>query len=275
MSMKAWVEIQAIHSDAASSACNGLGGADGLTATFGAKDIPLGWGSNAGKGYAEAKFGFVDGDPVSFDGSVGMDGSFTAGGFTFEDPKIVLGAGPDTMYAGFALRAAFNGKEVAARALLAKYAVRDRSKSLTPRLMVCCTNVAPSVEGHKLTGGSLYAEAWFPLNELIGIPTTCLLNLRAGVGGGFMFWIPDAGSKVIGMQQFMGLSGEVLCAIGVEGSLTLTGGGSGNMISMTGIGEVSAEIGVCPLCKDFSKSIQSTATFNLNTGEIKSTGFDF
>lgn len=286
MSLKAWMEVKAMHSDSPPSGGNPLGGSDGLTVELGAKDVPIHWGIVDGKAYASVKFGFdMDAHPLSFDGCVGLDGGFNTGGFQFIDPKVVVGAGPSTLYGGLALRAAFNGKEVAARILLGSISGLTPLQIIDPKAADVLQSVAsqgqPDLLAGPLLGGSLYAEAWYPLNELIGIPTTSLINLRAGLGGGFMCWKPlNTSGIIVGTQQFMGLSGEVLCMIEVGGSLTITGAGilgsSGDtVIGMKGIGEVHAEIGVCPFCEDFSKSISATATFNLSTGKITNTGFDF
>jgi hypothetical protein len=126
-----------------------------------------------------------------------------------------------------------------------------------------------------LTGAYMFGEGWFPLNEVFGIPSTCLLTLRAGAGQGGFFFVDGTGRPQVGAKYTYGVSGEILCLVEVQGEIRLVGVIPGLTFSelaninlsevpklprltLRGVGEVSGEIGVCPFCKDFSKEVGIT-----------------
>ncbi len=291
MTMHAFMHVKSIRSDSPAAVCAFGPGAEGLECTVGADNVPLGWAGlgAAPKGYATLKLSFADGGlPMGFDGALGIKGTFGAGGMNFTDPKVIVGASPNQIYAGFALRAEFQGKEVAAKALLGRICeigtltqINDGAGTLMTKLV---NDVKPPTElpTAPYTGGSLYAEGWMPLNELIGIPTTCMLNLRAGAGVGMSVFKPSGSSSIlIGSQQFLGLTGQVLCTITVKGSLELNFGAyvplsapGSSVLKLTGVGNVSAKVGISPLDYTFSKSLGVKGDYNMGTG-AKSFSVDF
>jgi hypothetical protein len=292
MTMQAFMQVKSIRSDSPAAVCAFGPGAEGLECTVGADNVPLGWAGlgAAPKGYATLKLSFADGGlPMGFDGALGIKGTFGAGGMNFTDPKVIVGASPNQIYAGFALRAEFQGKEVAAKALLGRICEIGTLSQVNEgqgKLLVSLINQKlPGSDPYAMapyTGGSLYAEGWMPLNELIGIPTTCMLNLRAGVGAGLSVFVPNATSNVLlGTQQLLGLSGQVLCTITVKGTLEMNGAGLINLnapgdsiLSLSGLGNVSAKVGISPLDYTFSKNLGINGTYNMGTGD-KSFSVDF
>jgi hypothetical protein len=113
---------------------------------------------------------------------------------------------------------------------------------------------------YPFTGFYAYGEAWYPLNEIIGIPSSCLFNLRGGVGMGVFV---DVTGPVFGGQIHYGLSGEVLCLLEVQGEIDLVGIKQGNDYTFQGTGKVSGELGICPFCVDWSKSLSLTVWVHL------------
>src|SRR5215510_770599 len=65
-----------------------------------------------------------------------------------------------------------------------------------------------------------YGEAWYPVNELLGVPSSCFFNVRGGAGVGVFV---DFNGPVFGGQVHYGLSGEVLCLLEVQGEIDLVG----------------------------------------------------
>ncbi len=289
MNMQAYVIAKALHSDSPEALCALGPGVDGLEVTVGADNVPLNWaGASNAKGFAQVKVAFADdGLPQSFDGALGMNGSFTTSGLQVIDPKIVLGAGTNQVYAGFALRAAFNGKEVAAQALLGRICNTAPLALVNPTAGNQLTTVMsdPAAQavhaGAPYTGASVYVEGWMPLNELIGIPTTCMLNLRAGAGLGLTCFVPTntltqetIPAVGLGTQQMLGLSGQVLCVVTVKGTMTMNGAAfldfnnlGATKMHLDGNGTVSGTIGVSPLSKTISKGIGVSGTLDLDTGD--------
>jgi len=105
------------------------------------------------------------------------------------------------------------------------------------------------------TGMYGYGEFWIPIPTLIGIPSTCLFNLSAGVGAGAGFFLE--GPTVFG-KMFLGVSGDVLCIVSITGEISLVGVARPSGLSMAGEGRFKAAIGWCPLCIKFDKMIRLT-----------------
>ncbi len=102
------------------------------------------------------------------------------------------------------------------------------------------------------TGAYGYGEAWLPLNEIIGIKSTCFFTVSAGVGAGAGFFIE--GPTFFG-KMFFGLHGEVLCIVSITGEVELYGLVNPKGLTLKGVGTVAGEIGWCPICIAFKRSI--------------------
>ena len=105
------------------------------------------------------------------------------------------------------------------------------------------------------TGLYGYGEFWVPIPTLIGIPSTCLFNLSAGVGFGAGLFLE--GPTVFG-KMFLGVSGDVLCIISLTGEIILVGKASPAGLALAGEARFKGEIGYCPLCIKFNKMIRMT-----------------
>jgi hypothetical protein len=101
------------------------------------------------------------------------------------------------------------------------------------------------------TGFYGYGEFWIPINQLIGIPSTCLFNLSAGVGAGAGVFAE--GPTVFG-KMFLGVSGDLLCIVSITGEISLVGVAKPSGLSLAGEGRFQAEIGFCPICLKFDKT---------------------
>lgn len=112
--------------------------------------------------------------------------------------------------------------------------------------------VAAAIGKPPFTGMYGYGEFWIPIPTLIGIPSTCLFNLSAGVGAGAGFFIE--GPTVFG-KMFLGVSGDVLCIISITGEISLVGVARPSGLSLAGKGRFKAELGWCPLCLKVEKTI--------------------
>jgi hypothetical protein len=140
--------------------------------------------------------------------------------------------------------------------------------------------------GSPITGVYFYGEAWIPVNEVFGIPSTCLFTVRAGAGAGFFAFVSDSKDSFIGCKQMFGVEGRLLCIFGISGKMSIIGavasGGApptgasadnglykqadnpvpppGTAFILRGDGEFAAELGICPFCVELSKSISLTWT---------------
>jgi hypothetical protein len=103
------------------------------------------------------------------------------------------------------------------------------------------------------TGAYVYGEVHIALNQLIGIPSTCLFNLSVGAGTGIGYF--TEGPTWIG-KMYLSVEGEVLCIVSVTGEISLVGVKNPQGLNLVGKGRLTAELGYCPLCI----SIEKTAT---------------
>ena len=104
------------------------------------------------------------------------------------------------------------------------------------------------------TGAYAYGEAHIPLNQILGIPSSCLLNLTAGAGQGYGLFAE--GPTAIG-KIFYALHGEVLCILSVTGEVSLVGAVNVGQLKPTLVGQgvLKGELGYCPLCVSIEKTL--------------------
>jgi hypothetical protein len=249
MEFKAYLQIKELQSDGKSS-CSVPGG-KATEVTVGAQDVAVKWISPDLKANISGKFSF---ETPSFE-VLGMGGAFElTGPLTFASFQITeLGAtmafGASENYLGAKARLKFNQYELAGAVFF------GRTCTLEPLIMVD-KDVADVLPPPVLTGAYVYAEGWFPLNEALGIPSSCFFNVRVGIGAGAFFFLagPDE-IPTFGGKMLLGVSGEVLCLISLKGDVVLIGLKSGDELVFKGRGDLSAQIGFCPFCLNFSKSI--------------------
>jgi hypothetical protein len=99
----------------------------------------------------------------------------------------------------------------------------------------------------------VYVEVWIPVSEaLLGIPATCFFEISAGVGAGAGYFIE--GPTYVG-KMLLGAHGEVLCIVSVGGEIKLVGVKNADGLRLKGTGKLTGEIGWCPFCISFSKSV--------------------
>lgn len=103
------------------------------------------------------------------------------------------------------------------------------------------------------TGFYGYGEFWIPLQTLLGIPPSCMLNLSVGVGRGYgAFW---EGPTAFAKMAIQG-NGRVLCVADVTAQVSLAGLIRPTGIAFSGEGAAKGKVGLCPLCKKFDKQFR-------------------
>lgn len=109
-------------------------------------------------------------------------------------------------------------------------------------------------------GAAVYAEGSMSLMPIIGIPPSCLLDLRVGGGQG-VFIFKQGSQLVAGIKQSMSVRGEILCLVDVTGQLAYVVAGSANLdgsnLQAAGFGRatVRGEVGYDPFSWDFEKNL--------------------
>jgi len=268
MEFKAYLQIKQLTSD-------NTGGCipPGETANeilIGAEDVPLKWISPGLSGNVGVKFTVMGGEPIGLGGSFDM----TGGPLTFEAFEI------RDMAAAVAF-GAIHGDPTAAENYLAANldlqmggyglaggAFFGRTCTLDPILLID-PEVASVLGTPPFTGAYVYGEARLPVNELIGIPSSCLLQVNIGAGAGAFFFLegPTFGGKLVGE-----VSGEALCLVSISGRMSLVGVKEGleltSPMRFSGNGTLKGKVGVCPFCVKFKESVG--IRFSVSQGQISS-----
>lgn len=115
-------------------------------------------------------------------------------------------------------------------------------------------------------GAMIYAEGNMSLMPILGIPPSCLLDLRA-IGGSGYFAFFGSGQAVAGLKMVRGIQGEVLCIADVTGSASAVLAASGNPgisggsptfdgIAGSAAATLSGEVGIGYFSYDFEKTIR-------------------
>jgi hypothetical protein len=200
--VKSNIEAEAKFAFAASGALDGLSGRIGLTHP--------GSGANLGilkLKQAELGFGFGGGDGYIYGKGAAKSKTFDVEGALFFgrtcQPEQVLGR-VDPMVADLLSDDLFD--EVMGRA------------------------GAPPVNASNLPVYGFYGFGYgaISLNALIGIPPTCMLNLKAGAGMGMFYFFRETGASpayytAVGLRQDFGISGEVLCVADINARISMIG----------------------------------------------------
>lgn len=243
--------------------------------TIGANRVPLEWISPGLSASVGVKFTLLGSEPMGVGGFFDM----TGGPLTFEAFKI------NDMNAALAFGAKHGDPTKAENYLAASTGISigewdlsgglffGRTCTLDPILLID-SEVASVLGSPPFTGAYVYGEAHLPLNELLGIPSSCMLVLKYGVGAGVFVFAegPTFGGKFTGE-----ISGEALCVLSISGRMSLIGLKQGlsleSPMRFKGIGTVKGKAGTCPFCVKFKKSIG--VTFEVSGGDISSPSIDY
>lgn len=261
MTFNAFIQIKELDSENTPAGCLPKGGL-ATEVIVGAKDVSLEWAYKGLRLNIQSKFVFNGGigdpgnDPNQEAGKLfGMGGGIElAGELKFSKQFIIKELGCAIAFGAvenyFSAEAAMEfGKGYKAKGGM----MFGRTCTLDPFFW---DKEVQSVLGEPpFTGAYAYAEAWVPLNDLFGIKSTCFFTVSAGVGAGAGFFVE--GPTFIG-KMFFGVSGQVLCLVNITGEITLVGVVSPGSLKLKGTGHVEGDIGYCPICIPFDKTIGLT-----------------
>lgn len=249
MKANVYLFIRELNSENTGSDCLPASG-KATEVTMGAKDVSVEWLFPDTSINLNAKFSFTneEGEGLKLRGFGG--GMMIVGEISFGESIVIHQLGASVMF----------GLDEAYISAAAKLEVQGfaggggiffgRACSLDP--FFWDDTVAAAIGKPPFTGMYGYGEFWIPIPTLIGIPSTCLFNLSAGVGAGAGFFIE--GPTVFG-KMFLGVSGDVLCIISITGEISLVGVARPSGLSLAGKGRFKAELGWCPLCLKVEKTI--------------------
>jgi len=247
MELDAFLEIKELNSDGSGNGCGDIN-APFTEVTLGADKVPLNWISSGLTADVEAKFTFdgVVPFPIDLGGQMALNGDVNFQTFDLHDLAVAMAFGATENYIALKGGVRFNGFDFSGAAFFGRTCTLDPLKLIDP-------DVASVLGNPPFTGGYVYAQGWLPVSQLVtGIPATCLFEISAGVGAGAFYF---AEGPTFGGKMFLGVSGQLLCIVSIEGDVTLIGVDHGGNVQFLGKGHFEASLGPCPFCISVSKDV--------------------
>ncbi len=248
MEFNAYFQIKELDSDGTPAACLPTSGR-ATEVTLGATDVDVKWISDGLRANVDGKFTF---DPslspprlINLGGGIELTGELNFETFKIKYLGASMGFGLLENYFSCAARVAINKYEGMGGIFF------GRTCTLDP--FFWDKDVQSILGTPPFTGAYAYVEVWIPVSEaLLGIPATCFFQISAGVGAGAGYFLE--GPTYVG-KMLLGASGEVLCIVSVSGEIKLVGVKNADGLRLKGSGKLRGEIGWCPFCVSFSKSV--------------------
>ncbi|MFT5409409.1 MAG: hypothetical protein ACI9NC_002132, partial [Verrucomicrobiales bacterium] len=227
---------------------------------IGAIDVPFDWISDGLRCNLGVKVSLKD-----FDGDVGPDPPFpvgvsgclelTGGEIDFQSFKITefgvaMAIGIDEAYIAAKAGVEFSGYEMAAGIFF--------GRTCTPEpISFCDPDVAALLTpGTTFSGVCIYGEVWLPISQIVlGIPPSCLFRVSAGVGAGTFVFLEG---PTFGGSMLLGVSGEAICLVSIEGSIKMTGVLQDGKLKASGSGKFEACVGVAFIEICFNATVKMT-----------------
>ncbi|WP_193214471.1 hypothetical protein [Luteolibacter marinus] len=252
MTLHAYFEMNCYDSESDVGGCVGPGQV-AVEVKVGALDVPLDWISPDVRADLEVKFTMQTAPTVK---PLGVGGSLvmTSGEVDFQSLKITgfgaaVGVGLQECYLAATARVVVSSYEAAGGIFF------GRTCTIDPLMMVD-PEVGDLLGTPPFTGAYVYGEVWIPISEvLLGIPSSCLFRISAGVGAGAFYFVegPTFGGKML-----LGVSGEALCVVSIRGELSMIGVMNGGSLRFKGKGTLTGKAGWCPFCLKFKESASVT-----------------
>jgi hypothetical protein len=264
MSLAAYLEIFVFRSgeNFPASACLSPGQV-ALEATIGAQGVPLDWISPDLNADLAVKLSFTKDAADAAYFPTGIAGNFVANGeldfesFLITELKGGVAIGTRDSYLALATQMKFSDYAVGGAIFF------GTTCDIAPLRMVD-KDVADLIGQPPFSGAYVYGEVWLPISEtLLGIPSTCMFNISAGIGAGAFYFVegPTYGGRILA-----GVSGEALCLVTVKGTVNMIGVVQDGSLRFRGTGKISGQAGACPLCVKFSE--QATMTYQSGSWSV-------
>lgn len=246
MKFHGFLEIKALHSTGAGG-CD-YGGKDATEITLGAIDMPFEWIGSGIRMDVSTSFSFDDSGPRGFGGSFEMtSGSIDFEAFAIEEMGASSAFGDDENYLACKARVRMRDYTMAGGLFFGKACKID------PISIAHEETAELLYDGNSFTGALVYGYAAMPLNELLGIPSSCMLRITAGIGAGVFFFFEG---PTFGGTMDLDESGDALCIVNIGGRVSMVGAKVGNDLRFQGKGRLKGKAGCCPFCVKFSKTVK-------------------
>lgn len=248
MEFNAYFQIKELDSDGTPAACLPTSGR-ATEVTLGATDVDVKWISDGLRANVDGKFTF---DPafspprlINLGGGIELTGEISFEAFKIKYLGASMGFGKLENYFSCAARVAINKYEGMGGIFF--------GKTCTLEPFFWDKDVQGILGTPPFTGAYVYVEVWIPVSEaLLGIPATCFFQISAGAGAGAGYFID--GPTYVG-KMLLGANGDLLCIVSVGGEIKLVGVKNADGLRLKGSGTLRGEIGWCPFCISFSKSV--------------------
>lgn len=269
MKFDGWFLLRSLDSTTPNAACLAAGGAKAEVAAGATADFM--WGTKPNVITLGGKVALDgSGSPVGLCGDFGLSREIDFQAVKLQNIKFGFGFGANNGYLYARGAGKMQTMDVAAGVFIGQTCDLGVIANADPDIGGLLPQILP---GYSLPvkGAMLYAEGGMSLMPLIGIPPSCVLDLRVSGGQGFFGF---AGSSTVngdgsipvvaGIKQKLGVSGELLCLVDVSGSLAAVLAAQGTIkdgglhfqgLSGTARATVRGEVGVSPFSWDFEKSI--------------------
>lgn len=241
--IRAWLEIRELDSDGGTGSKCTAAGIDATEVSIGAENIGATFMNSDVRLDISTKFALnSSGLPIGLGGAFEM----TEGRIGYETFSITeLGAtvmfGLTENYLGAKASLEFGSYEAGGGFFIGTTCDPDPLTLIDPL-------VEPLVS-MPFSGIYAYGECSFPIFGT----GTCLFNISGKAGAGVLYnsVIPEYGGRMT-----LGVTGEALCAVTVGGEVSLAGVKSGGDYNFAGRGRIFGEVGKCPFCVNFDKSVE-------------------
>ncbi len=243
---KGFFQIKQLESDGTGSCSLGTPTNPANEVTAGALGIPVRWLDSKIEMDIEGKFTFSN-KPLGMGGRIEMtDGEINFQAFKITAFGAAMSFGASENYLAAKLGMQFQDYKMAGGIFFGRTCTIDPLRMVNEDVADVLGTPNPT-----FTGGYTYGEVWLPISEMLGIPSTCMFRISAGVGAGAFFFVEG---PTFGGQMFLGVSGEALCVVSITGEVSLVGVMEGTDLRFQGRGTLAGEVGPCPLCIKFKKT---------------------
>jgi hypothetical protein len=251
-----YLQIKELDSQG-SDGCNYAAIGSVTEVSLGAVDVQVGWISPELRASIGTKFTFDEGDnfPLrGLGGSFELTGKLDYEAFAINFLGASMALGQDENFLSGAAGMRVNKYDVFGGIYFGRTCTLDPIRLWDPE-------VASLLGTPPFTGIYAYGEGWIPVNELIGIPASCLFNISAGLGLGAGVFL-EGPTFVAKMKA--GVSGEALCMVCIKGELVGTGVLEGvdvnvlDGLTVKAKGTVGGKFGPCPFCLKLEQSVGLT-----------------
>lgn len=226
------------------------GGEEATEVTLGAIKVPFDWLGGGVKMDVFTSFSFDGSGPRGFGGGFDMvEGTLNFETFEIYELGAAAAFGADENY--LAAKAGMQLKDYA----VAGGVFFGKSCTIDP-VAIAHEETAEFLyneSGGSFTGALVYGFCKIPISEALGIPSSCMFRISAGMGAGAFYFVEG---PTFGGIMDAEVSGEALCVVSIKGEVGLIGAKVGNDLRFQGKGKLSGKAGACPFCVKFGKQVK-------------------